>query len=86
MPTPTRKALENRAENYVALGNAGDKPGWIANWRKFAPGDFRMLDPVGTPEKRGIEQCCAASFDLFQKNVARRYFKSHFPNGRQGRL
>jgi hypothetical protein len=28
-----------------------------------------MLDPVGTPEKRGFEECCVASFDLFQPKV-----------------
>jgi hypothetical protein len=28
-----------------------------------------MLDPVGTPEKRGFESCCAGPFDLFQPKV-----------------
>ena len=28
-----------------------------------------MLDPVGTPEKRGFEECCVQSYDLFQPNV-----------------
>jgi hypothetical protein len=69
MPTPTRQQLEQWAHNYVALWNAGDKDAWIANWRSVAPGDFRMLDPVGTPEKHGFEHCCADSFDLFQPNV-----------------
>ena len=69
MTTPSRARLEKWAENYVALWNAGDKEGWIANWRSVAPGDFRMLDPVGTPEKRGFEECCANSFDLFQPKV-----------------
>lgn len=69
MPTPTHAELESWAENYVALWNAGDKQAWIANWKKVAPGDFRMLDPVGTPEKRGFDHCCADSFDLFQPNV-----------------
>ena len=69
MPTPSRAQLEKWAEDYVAFWNAGDKEGWIANWRSVAPGDFRMLDPVGTPEKRGFEECCANSFDLFQPKV-----------------
>ena len=69
MATPSRARLEKWAENYVALWNAGDKQGWIDNWRSVAPGDFRMLDPVGTPEKRGFEECCANSFDLFQPKV-----------------
>ena len=69
MPTPTREALKQWAESYVALWNAGDKKAWVENWRKAAPGEFRMLDPVGTPEKIGFEDCCAKSFDLFQPNV-----------------
>src|SRR5262249_36935611 len=28
-----------------------------------------MLDPVGTPEKRGFEECAVKSFDLFQPRV-----------------
>ena len=66
---PTFDELKHWAEQYVALWNAGDKEGWAANWRKVAPGEFRMLDPVGTPEKRGFEHCCLDSFDLFQPNV-----------------
>ncbi len=69
MPKPTREALEKWAENYVALWNAGDKEAWIRNWRSVAPGGFRMLDPVGTPEKHGFEECCAKPFDLFQSRV-----------------
>ncbi len=69
MPTPTREALEQWAENYVAYWNAGDKEAWVKNWRSVGPGEFRMLDPVGTPEKIGFEDCCAKSFDLFQPNV-----------------
>jgi len=69
MSTPTREQLEEWATNYVALWNAGDKDGWIKNWKTVAPGDFRMLDPVGTPEKRGFEDCAAKPFDLFQPKV-----------------
>lgn len=69
MTVPTTKQLLKWAENYTALWNAGDKEGWAENWRSVAPGDFRMLDPVGTPEKFGFEECCLASFDLFQPNV-----------------
>ena len=69
MAAPSHDELRQWADDYVALWNAGDKAGWIANWKKVAPGDFRMLDPVGTPEKQGFEQCAAASFDLFQPNV-----------------
>jgi len=69
MPAPTPAELRHWAENYVALWNEGDKDGWIANWKKVAPGDFRMLDPVGTPEKSGFERCAAAPFDLFQPRV-----------------
>jgi hypothetical protein len=28
-----------------------------------------MLDPVGTPEKRGFEACAAGPFDLFQPTI-----------------
>lgn len=69
MPTPSRERLQNWAKNYVALWNAGDKEGWVRNWRSVGPGDFRMLDPVGTPEKRDFEMCCAKSFDLFQPKI-----------------
>ena len=69
MTTPTLEQLKQWADNYVALWNAGDKEAWVKNWRSVAPGDFRMLDPVGTPEKRGFEKCAADSFDLFQPNV-----------------
>ncbi len=69
MPTPTREELKQWAHDYVRLWNEGDKEAWIANWRRVGPGDFRMLDPVGTPEKHGFEECCANSFDLFQPNV-----------------
>jgi hypothetical protein len=69
MATPSRGQLQRWAENYVALWNAGDREGWARNWRSVAPGDFRMLDPVGTPEKRGFEQCALASWDLFQPRV-----------------
>ncbi len=69
MATPSRKELQQWAENYVALWNAGDKEAWERNWKAVAPGEFRMLDPVGTPEKRGFEECASKSFDLFQPNV-----------------
>lgn len=69
MGTPSRKQLQEWAANYVALWNAGDREGWVKNWRSIAPGDFRMLDPVGTPEKRGFEDCALKPFDLFQPRV-----------------
>ena len=69
MATPTRQQLQDWAKNYVALWNAGDRDAWARNWRSVAPGDFRMLDPVGTPEKRGFEHCALDSWDLFQKRV-----------------
>ena len=69
MGVPSTQQLREWAQNYVALWNAGDKAGWIRNWRSVAPGGFRMLDPVGTPEKIGFEACCADSFDLFQPRV-----------------
>jgi hypothetical protein len=69
MPSPTRQQLQDWAKNYVALWNAGDREAWARNWRSVAPGDFRMLDPVGTPEKRGFEHCALDSWDLFQKRV-----------------
>ena len=69
MAKPTRQELQEWADNYIALWNAGDKEAWAENWRRMAPGDFRMLDPVGTPEKRGFEECALDAFDLFQPNV-----------------
>jgi hypothetical protein len=69
MPTPTREQLERWAKGYTDLWNAGDKEAWAKNWRSVAPGEFRMLDPVGTPEKRGFEACALAPFDLFQPAI-----------------
>ena len=69
MAAPDKKALLEWAERYVALWNAGDKEAWIENWKRVAPGELRMLDPVGTPEKRGFDACCAEPFDLFQPRV-----------------
>ena len=69
MAIPSKKELLDWARNYIDLWNAGDKAAWIENWRRVGPGDFRMLDPVGTPEKHGFEKCCVESFDLFQKEV-----------------
>lgn len=69
MPIPSKRELKNWAQNYIALWNAGDRSAWEANWRKVAPGDVRMLDPVGTPQKIGFQLCCLDSFDLFQPRV-----------------
>ena len=69
MPTPSREELQNWAANYIALWNAGDKEAWLENWRAVAPGEVRMLDPVGTPEKQGGELCWSDSWDLFNKAV-----------------
>jgi hypothetical protein len=69
MASPTRQQLQDWAKNYVALWNAGDREGWARNWRSVVPGDFSMLDPVGTPEKRGFQHCALDSWDLFQKRV-----------------
>ena len=69
MAIPSRDELLVWAENYVALWNAGDKEAWVANWKKVAPGDFRMFDPVGTPEKVGFEECASEAWDLFQPKV-----------------
>ncbi|MYV98036.1 hypothetical protein [Streptomyces sp. SID3343] len=69
MSIPDTKQLLHWADQYVALWNSGDKEAWSANWRAVAPGDFRMLDPVGTPEKQGFEHCALDSWDLFQPTV-----------------
>ena len=69
MATPTFDELKRWAENYTRLWNAGDKQAWIDNYRKVGPGHYRMLDPVGTPEKVGFQHCCVDSWDLFQPSV-----------------
>ena len=69
MAVPTFAELKNWAENYVRLWNASDRDAWARNWRAVAPGDFTMLDPVGTAPKHGFEECALASFDLFQPRV-----------------
>jgi len=69
MAIPSQAELRNWVENYIALWNAHDKDAWLANWRKVAPGDVFMLDPVGTPEKRGGEECWSESWELFNERV-----------------
>ena len=69
MARPTREELEIWAKNYVELWNKGDKEAWVANWKKVAPGDFVMVDPVGTPAKRDFVGCCVEPFDLFQPST-----------------
>ena len=65
MPYPSKQELLQWAENYVKYWNAGDKEAWINNWRSVAPGEFRMLDQVGTPEKLGFDEI-VGSWDIFQ--------------------
>jgi len=75
MGIPTKEALSNWAKNYEKYWNAGDRKGWIDNYRTVFRGDsVRMLDPVSTPEKFGFKHCCEDSYDLFQPNV-----KFHVP-------
>ena len=69
MAYPDKQALLQWAENYTKHWNAGDKEAWVANWRSVAAGEFRMLDPVGTPEKLGFQHCCLDSWELFQARV-----------------
>ena len=69
MTYPDKHALLSWARHYPDLWNAGDKQAWIDNWQSVATGDFRMLDPVGTPEKQGFKSCCEDSWDLFQPRV-----------------
>lgn len=70
MAYPTKQALLNWATQYPELWNAGDKQAWVDNWKTVATGEFRMLDPVGTPEKVGFKSCCEDSWDLFQPRVS----------------
>jgi len=74
VPIPSRAELLKWAHDYVVLWNAGDEQGWVDNWRQYGTGEFRMLDPVGTPEKVGFEHCCLDSWKLFQSRVR---FKHH---------
>jgi hypothetical protein len=69
MALPTREQLTKWATDYVRLWNEGDKAAWEQNWRAVAPGEFTMWDPVGTPRKRGIEECALGAWDLFQPTV-----------------
>jgi len=51
MATKSFDELKTWAENYTRLWNAGDKQAWIDSYRRVGPGNFRMLDPVGTPRR-----------------------------------
>lgn len=62
----TREALAEWAKGYVDYWNAGEKEAWIENWKKIAPGDFVMYDPVGTPPKIGFQAVALDAYDLFQ--------------------
>ncbi len=66
MGTRTRTALLEWAKYYVEYWNSGNKEAWVANWKKVAPGEFVMVDPVGTPPRSDFEGCAAEPFDLFQ--------------------
>ena len=69
-PNPTHEELYNWVIGYQKFWNEGDLEGWIANYRTVLEGEVvRMLDPVGTPEKFGFENCCVESFKLFQDHV-----------------
>ena len=75
MGVPSKQALLNWAQGYERLWNAGDRQGWIDNYRTVFQGDaVRMFDPVDTPEKFGFKHCCTDSYDLFQPRV-----KFHIP-------
>ena len=74
MGHPSTEKMLQFAKSYVELWNAGDRQAWIDNWRGIAPGHFRMLDPVGTPEKNGFKHCCEDSWELFNGRVK---FKHH---------
>jgi len=84
MPIPDKEALLHFAHQYVELWNAQTIEPWIANWRSVAPGEFRMLDPVGTPEKVGFKACAEDPWQLFNARVR---FKHHndivFVNGNE---
>ena len=69
MATLTQDALIEWAKGYVEHWNSGDKKAWVANWKRVAPGEFVMLDPVGTPSKSGFEGCAAGPYDLFQPST-----------------
>ncbi|MFT6051814.1 MAG: hypothetical protein ACI9B9_001457 [Halioglobus sp.] len=69
MAYPEKNTLLTWATSYPTLWNAGVKQAWVDNWRTVADGEFRMLDPVGTPPKRGFKSCCEDSWDLFQPRV-----------------
>ena len=73
MPVPSRARLLQFAKDYVALWNAGDREAWLENWRAVAPGEFRMLDPVGTPEKVGFKACAEDPWELFNGRVKFRH-------------
>ena len=69
MAAPTREALLEWAKGHVEHWNSGDKEAWVASWKKVAPGDFVMLDPVGTPPRTGFEACASEPYDLFQPSM-----------------
>ena len=69
MPYPTRDEILRWARGYVEHWNSGDKEAWVANWKRIAPGDFVMVDPVGTTPKSGFEGCAADPYDLFQPTM-----------------
>ena len=66
MAAPTREDLLAWARGYVEHWNSGDKEAWVANWKRVAPGEVKMLDPVGTPPKFGFDGCCGDPYELFQ--------------------
>jgi hypothetical protein len=59
---PTREARLAHARVHCLLWNEGRKDEWVASWRTIVPGAVRMLDPVGTKEKHGIEHATTCRF------------------------
>jgi hypothetical protein len=63
---PSRQARLAHAAKHAELWNAGKRAEWIASWRTIVPAEVRMLDPVGTEEKRGFDTATGDAYDMFQ--------------------
>jgi hypothetical protein len=51
--TLTGTDLEHFIRRWYELWNEQDKQGWLQHWKRGAPGEPTLEDPVGTPVKRG---------------------------------
>jgi hypothetical protein len=68
MGTATEKDIRRFFDRYFATWNDHDKDAFLEAWRAIAS-DVSAEDPVGTPLRRGWEECVIGPWDLMNSVV-----------------